>query len=132
MGTKVRVDPGFKCLSGNLIVGNYVKLNNAFIDTTATVTIGDFTFFGPDVKILTATHDITKFGIERQEAILSKPVSIGKGVFIASTVTIIGGTRIGDHSLIGAGSVVTRDIPEFTFAAGNPANVIRQLPRPNH
>ena len=129
VGTNVRVDPGFKCLSGNLIIGNNVKLNNSFIDATASVKIGDFTFFGPDVQILTATHDITQFGIERQGSILSKPISIGKGVFIASRVTIIGGTRIGDNAVIGAGSVVTKDIPECTFAAGSPARVIKRLER---
>ena len=125
----MRVAPGFKCLSGNLMVGDHVHLNDAYVDTTSLVKIGDFTFFGPGVKILSASHDISKFGIERQRAICSKPISIGKGVFLAAGTTVIGGASIGDDAVIGTQSVVTKDIPARSFAAGNPARVIKQLLR---
>ena len=130
IGNKVRVAPGFKCLSNNLIVGDHVHLNNAYLDTTALVQIGDYTFFGPGVRVLTATHDITKVGLERQRAITSKPISIGKGVFIAADATVIAGTRIGDNAVIGAGSVVTKDVPSDSLAAGNPARIIRSPIKP--
>jgi maltose O-acetyltransferase len=126
LGHKVRVAPGFKCLSNNLVVGNYVHLNDAYIDSTSVVTIGDYTFFGPGVRILTATHDIAKLGLERQQSITSKPISIGEGVFLAAGVTVIGGTCIGDNAVVGAHSIVTRDVPENSFAAGNPARVMKQ------
>jgi maltose O-acetyltransferase len=121
------VAPGFKCLSNNLVVGNYVHLNDAYIDSTALVTIGDYTFFGPGVRLLTATHDISKLGLERQQSIASKPISIGRGVFVAADSTIIGGTCIGDNVVIGARSVVTKDVPPSSFVAGNPAKLIRTI-----
>jgi acetyltransferase-like isoleucine patch superfamily enzyme len=127
IGHKVRVAPGFKCLSNNLVIGNHVHLNDAYIDSTSLVTIGDYTFFGPGVRILTATHDITKLGLERQQTITSKPISIGQGVFLAADATIIGGTCIGDNAVIGARSVVTKDVLPNSFAAGNPARTVRTL-----
>ncbi|PJF38511.1 MAG: hypothetical protein CUN55_17080, partial [Phototrophicales bacterium] len=84
----------------------------SLIDCHARVTIKDDAFFGHEVKILTGSHDYTQKGIERQNAIVSKEVTIGKGVWVGSFATILPGVSIGDHAVIGAGSVVTKDVPE--------------------
>lgn len=92
----------------------------------ATVTIGNDCFIGPHVQIYTACHstDPSERNSRREWA---KPVTIGHNVWIGGNVTILPGVTIGDNCTIGAGSVVTRDIPANTVAAGNPARVLRSL-----
>ena len=97
------------------------------IDCQEQVEIGDFSFFGHDCKILTGMHDYFKKGKERQDAILSKPVVIGRGVWIASFSVILPGVKIGDNAVIGAGSIVTRDVPKNELWAGNPARKIKNI-----
>jgi maltose O-acetyltransferase len=89
------------------------------------VRIGDFTLFGPAVQIYTATHPLDH--IQRRTRENGKPVEIGSDVWVGGAAIICPGVTIGSRSVIGAGSVVTRDIPEGVFAAGNPCRVIRQL-----
>jgi maltose O-acetyltransferase len=127
IGQGVEVHSSSRCISGNLVVGDRVVLNDAFIDATALVTIGDDAFFGPGVRILTASHDVGLSGRERAKAIRSRPITIGSGAFVASGATILGGTSIGENAVIGAGSLVTGDVPDDCFAAGNPARVVRPL-----
>lgn len=101
-----------------------------FMDTQAQITIGKDTFMGHGVKILTGSHDYTKFGEERQRTLIPKPVIIGRGVWIASFAIILPGVTIGDYSVIGAGSVVTHNIPPYVLAAGNPCRIIKKIPHP--
>ena len=92
----------------------------------ALVTFGDDCFVGPNVSIYTACHSTDP--IERNSRKeWAKPVSIGNNVWLGGNVTILPGVTIGDNCTIGAGSVVTHDIPANTIAAGNPARVIKQL-----
>ena len=98
----------------------------------APVTIGDDCFIGPNVSIYTACHstDPVERNSRREWA---EPVTIGDNVWIGGSVTILPGVSIGDNVTIGAGSVVTHDIPADVVAAGNPCRVIRKLsdpPRP--
>ncbi len=99
------------------------------------VTIGYNVYIGPNVNIVTALHyldpvprrmlyrdDGSPYDIE-----FGKPITIGNDCWIASNVVICAGVTIGDNCVIGAGSVVTRDIPSNTLAAGNPCRVIREL-----
>ena len=90
------------------------------------MTIGDHVFIGPNVGIYTAIHPLDpktrKTGLERAE-----PVRIGDDVWIGGGAQILPGVTIGSRSVIGAGSVVTRDIPDDVVAAGNPCRVIRSL-----
>ena len=92
----------------------------------AYVTIGDDCFIGPNVSIYTACHptDPVERNTRKEWA---KPVTIGDNVWIGGSVTILPGVTVGDNCTIGAGSVVTRDIPSDSVAAGNPARVIRRL-----
>ncbi len=113
------------------IIGKNVTMSGdepIFMDTQAQITVGDDSFFGHGVKILTGSHIYTKFGEERQRALIAKPVTIGKGVWIASFAVILPGVTIGDHAVVGAHSTVTKDIPAYTVAVGSPSKVIKVLP----
>lgn len=92
----------------------------------APVTFGDDCFVGPNVSIYTACHSTNPVERNtRQE--WAKPVTIGNNVWIGGSVTILAGVTIGDNCTIGAGSVVTRDIPANSVAIGNPARVVKQV-----
>lgn len=92
----------------------------------APVTIGDDCFIGPNVSIYTACHstDPAERNSRREWA---EPVTIGDNVWIGGSVTILPGVKIGSNVTIGAGSVVTRDIPDGVVAVGNPAKVLRYV-----
>jgi maltose O-acetyltransferase len=89
------------------------------------VRIDSYTLFGLAVQVYTATHPLNAAARRRQE--LGKPVEIGADVWIGGGAVILPGVRIGSRAVVGAGSVVTRDIPEDVFAAGNPCRVIRSI-----
>jgi maltose O-acetyltransferase len=98
----------------------------AVILDVGTVSIGNDVQMGPNVQLLTATHPMDaqtrRAGWESQ-----KPISIADGVWLGAGVIICPGVSIGANTVIGAGAVVTRDIPPSVFAAGNPCRVIREL-----
>ena len=92
----------------------------------ALVTFGDDCFVGPNVSIYTACHSTNPVERNtRQE--WAKPVTVGNNVWIGGSVTILAGVTIGDNCTIGAGSVVTRDIPANSVAVGNPARVVKRV-----
>jgi len=113
----------------NIRLGAHVRvLDHAFFDALGGITIGDGTIVAPHCQILTANHDYQAAIIKTlpyNEGYEKKPVYIGRGCWIARNVTLLPGTHIGDGSIIGAGSVVSGNIPEFSVAAGNPAKVIK-------
>ena len=88
--------------------------------------IGDYSLFGPGVQVLTPMHP-TGAALRRREE-FGKPIDIGSDVWVGGGALILPGVRIGSRTIIGAGSVVTRDVPDGVFAAGNPCRVIRELP----
>ena len=99
------------------------------------VIIGNDVFFGPNCTLATPVHPLLfeerKLQYKENGAAFdyeyAKPIVIQDGCWIAANVTVCGGVTIGEHSVIGAGSVITRDIPAGTFAAGNPCRVIREI-----
>lgn len=103
----------------------YVNFNSTFVDD-AQIYIGDGTMLAPNVTIVAASHPMSP-KLRAEGYGCNKPVYIGKNVWIASNVTILPGVHIGDNSVIGAGSVVTKDVPENVFVAGNPAKIIREI-----
>ncbi|MBC5773753.1 sugar O-acetyltransferase [Pontibacter sp. KCTC 32443] len=127
-GEGLWLQPPFYCDYGyNIIVGEKVFFNfNCVVLDVMPVTIGSRTLFGPNVQIYTATHPLNykerAAGLE-----YAKPITIGEDVWVGGSVVICPGVTIGDRSVIGAGSVVTKDIPADVFAAGNPCKVIRTL-----
>lgn len=127
-GKDLWLQPPFYCDYGsNIIIGDGVFFNfNCVVLDVMQVIIGSRTMFGPNVQIYTATHPINYR--ERASGLeYAKPVSIGEDVWIGGSVVLCPGVTIGDRSVIGAGSVVTKDIPSDVLAAGNPCKVIRVL-----
>lgn len=127
-GTGLWLQPPFYCDYGtNMKLGERVFFNfNCVVLDVTYVTIGSRTLFGPNVQIYTATHPLDHN--ERASGVeYAKPIVIGKDVWVGGSAVICPGVTIGDRTIIGAGSVVTRDIPADVFAAGNPCKVIRSL-----
>lgn len=112
----------------------YANFNLVILDC-APVSVGDDVFFGPNCSIVTPVHPL--LNEERRTRQMpdgtfrateyAKPISIKSGCWLASNVTVCGGVTIGENCVIGAGSVVTRDIPPNSLAAGVPCRVIRTL-----
>ena len=127
-GADLWLQPPFYCDYGsNMKLGDKVFFNfNCVVLDVAAVTIDSRTLFGPNAQVYTATHPISHQ--ERASGVeYAKPIVIGEDVWIGGGAVICPGVRIGDRSVIGAGSVVTRDIPADVFTAGNPCKVIRSL-----
>ncbi|HLS87180.1 MAG TPA: DapH/DapD/GlmU-related protein [Burkholderiales bacterium] len=101
---------------------------NCVVLDVCRVRIGEFTLFGPAAQVYTATHPLDAALRRRQES--GKPVTIGSDVWVGGGAIILPGVTIGDRTVIGAGSVVTRDMPAGVFAAGNPCRVVRALEPP--
>lgn len=126
-GDTVIMQPPFYCDYGsNIELGERVFFNfNCVVLDVCPVRIGDFTLFGPAVQILTPMHPFNASLRRKQE--YGKPVEIGSDVWVGGGALILPGVRIGSRTIIGAGSVVTRDIPDGVLAAGNPCRVIREI-----
>src|SRR6476660_6746290 len=126
-GGEVWMQPPFFCDYGsNILLGKRVFFNfNCVVLDVCAVRIGDFKLCGPSVQIYTAMHPVEAELRRTQE--FAKPVTIGSDVWIGGAAVICPGVTIGSRSIIGAGSVVTRDIPDDVFSAGNPCRVIRKL-----
>lgn len=89
------------------------------------VDIADLVMIGPNVNVITAGHALAPS--QRRSYIEAKPIRIEKNVWIATGATILGGVTVGENSVVGAGAVVTKDVPPDSFVAGVPAKVIRSL-----
>jgi maltose O-acetyltransferase len=126
-GETVWMQPPFFCDYGtNIECGERVFFNfNCVVLDVCKVSIGDFTLFGPAVQLYTPMHPFD--AKLRREQEFGKAVAIGSDVWVGGGAIILPGVRIGPESVIGAGSVVTRDVPERVFAAGNPCRVIREI-----
>jgi maltose O-acetyltransferase len=126
-GDTVWMQPPFFCDYGaNIELGERVFFNfNCVVLDVCRVRIGDYTLFGPAVQIYTPMHPLD--AMERRGKEFGKPVEIGADVWVGGGAIILPGVRIGSRTIIGAGSVVTRDVPDDVFAAGNPCRVIRTL-----
>ena len=124
VGRDVNIRPPFHCDYGyNISLGDNVFLNfNCVILDVVAVTIGDGTQIGPGVQILTADHP--RDPTQRMQMLeFGRPVTIGRNVWIGGGAIILPGVSIGDDAIIGAGSVVTRDVPAGRTALGNPARL---------
>lgn len=122
------IEPNFFCDYGYNIEFDgfvYVNHNCVFLDC-AKIKIGADTFIGPNCGFYTAIHPIDYS--QRMKGLESaKPITIGKGVWLGGNVTVLPGVTIGDRAVIGAGSVVVKDIPADVVAVGNPCKVIKQI-----
>jgi maltose O-acetyltransferase len=126
-GETASIEPPFFCDYGaNILLGEGVFFNfNCVVLDVCTVAIGERTLIGPAVQIYAATHPLDV--ATRREREFGKPVTIGADVWIGGGAIVCPGVTIGDRAVIGAGSVVTRDVPAGVFAAGNPCRVVRAV-----
>jgi maltose O-acetyltransferase len=126
-GSNLYIEPPFHCDYGyNITCGDNVYFNvNCVVLDCAPVVIGSNVFFAPNVQVYTATHPLDAELRKTLENAL--PISIGDDCWIGGNTVICPGVRIGNGCVIGAGSVVTKDIPDHSLAVGNPAKVIRKL-----
>ena len=115
-------DYGYNCFIGNETFINH----NAYLMDCAPITIGKHCFIGPNCGMYTAIHPIV--AKERNQGLeMAKPIIIGDNVWIGGDVTILPGVTIGEGSVIGAKSLVTKDIPANVIAVGNPCRVVRPI-----
>lgn len=96
------------------------------------ITIEEYAFFGHGVSVLTGTHDIRTFDRARQITVpkSGRDVVIGRGVWVSSGAMVLGPCRIGEHSVVAAGSIVMGDVPPYTVVGGTPARALKTLDRP--
>ncbi|SFI06277.1 sugar O-acetyltransferase [Halpernia frigidisoli] len=122
------LEPPFRCDYGfNIEIGkNFYANYNFLVLDAAKVKIGDHVMIGPNVSLITVNHPIDKdFRKEGYE--ISKEIVIEDNVWICANVNVNPGVTIGANSIIGSGSVVTKNIPENVIAAGNPCKVLREI-----
>lgn len=127
VGNEISVEHNFHCdLGYNIHVGDnfYAGFNCTILDM-AEVKIGDHCLIGPNVGIYTAGHNIPP--IDRHKTGFAQPILIGNNVWIGGHSVILGGVKIGDNSIIAAGSVVTKNVPENMIFAGNPAKKLKAI-----
>jgi maltose O-acetyltransferase len=116
------INKDFYCTASNLVLGENVGLADTLILAYAPVIIGNNCSFSYRNMIITSSHDFDNFSTA-----WAAQVTIGDNVWITTNVIILPGVSIGNNSVIGAGSVVTGDIPSGVFAAGNPCKVIKRI-----
>ena len=121
------LSPFFCDFGENIFIGrNFYANHNLSILDGGKVTIGDSVFIAPNVVITTAGHAIDPE--QRDKGLeIALPISIGCHVWIGANVSILPGVTVGDNVVIGAGSVVTKDIPSNVIAVGNPCRVLRSI-----
>lgn len=101
---------------------NVIVMNGCLMMAAGGIYIGDETQIAANVQLISNNHDL-----EDRNVITCKPINIGRRVWIGAGATILPGVTIGDNSVVGAGSVVTKDVPSDTIVAGNPARFIKKI-----
>ena len=125
---KLHVESNFYCDYGyNIEIGdNFYSNHNLVILDPAPVVFGDNVFIGPNCGFYTAQHPLD---VETRNKFLEYafPIYVGNNVWFGGNVVVLPGVKIGDNTIIGAGSVVTKDIPSNVIAVGNPCKVLREI-----
>ena len=122
VGEGCYIEPPFHSNFGKFVYANF---NLTMVDDTH-IYVGDYTMFGPNVTVATAGHPVLPELREKQYQ-FNMPIHIGKRCWIGAGAVILPGVTIGDDTVIGAGSVVTKDIPANVVAVGNPCRVMREI-----
>ena len=125
-GTEIR-PPLYVDYGKHLMIGERTFINYSFTALdVAPITIGNDVQIGPNVQLLTPTHPVEP-GPRRDKLEAAKPITVKNNVWIGGGAIILPGVTVGENSVIGAGSVVTRDVPANVVVVGNPARVVKQL-----
>ena len=129
IGESCYIEPPFHANFGGKHVhfGSHIYANFNFTTVDDThIYVGDYTMFGPNVVLATAGHPINA-ELRKKGYQYNAPIHIGKNCWLGSGVLVLPGITIGDNVIIGAGSVVTKDIPSNVVAVGNPCKVLREV-----
>lgn len=128
-GKSLNIEPPFRCDYGsNIYLGDRVMINfGCIMLDVCEIRIDNDTMFGPNVQLYTAGHPIDWKLRSHEGPEFGKPIIIGSNCWLGGMVVVCPGVTIGDRSVIGAGSIVTKDIPSDCVAVGNPAKVIKYL-----
>ncbi|MGJ8723014.1 MAG: DapH/DapD/GlmU-related protein [Roseibacillus sp.] len=126
-GCGVIVRPGFKVTHpSNVQVGDDVYINSDVnIMSHGSVRIGARSIIAPRVQIISVNHDLNFKGLELRDSTVLEEVDVGEDVWLGAGAILLPGVSIGNNSVVGAGSVVTKTLPENVIAVGNPCRVIR-------
>jgi acetyltransferase-like isoleucine patch superfamily enzyme len=126
---KLLLQPAIHGCVERLTVGSQTDLNDTLFNTMGgRIEVGDYSFFGHGCMVLTGRHDYRKLMLDRkQHDDTGGDVIIGKGVWIGSGAILLGPLKVGDHVVIGAGSLVTRDCVPGGVYMGHPARLVRQV-----
>ncbi|MDR6515269.1 sugar O-acetyltransferase [Chryseobacterium camelliae] len=126
--TNICIEPSFWCDYGyNIRLGeNFYANHNLVILDCAEVSFGDNAFIGPNCSFYTAGHPLD--AKQRNEGLeYARPIKVGDNVWFGGNVVVLPGITIGNNAVIGAGSVVTKDIPDHAVAVGNPCKVVKMI-----
>ncbi|WP_434694739.1 sugar O-acetyltransferase [Pseudomonas sp. Z1-14] len=135
LGENSWIEPSFHCDYGiHIDIGDdvFINMNCTFLDGHRIV-IGDRVYLSPNVQLMTTTHPVhprqrsVRVDGQLKCVLRAAPITVGNDVWIGAGTTLLGGVEIGDDSVIGAGSVVSRSIPAGVVAAGNPCRIIRSV-----
>lgn len=129
VGNEVRVGPGVRLIAPQgLVIGDRTRIaRDACIDARAGVEIGPNTMIGFESVILSETHRFDDPDRPaRDQGMEGRPVRIGANAWLGARVFVLPGRNVGDGAIVGAGSIVTRDVDDGTIVAGNPASLIRK------
>lgn len=128
VGENVWIEPDFRCEFGkNITIGDDVYINfGCVVLDCGQVSIGSNTLIGPNIGLFSGNH-ATDAQERAEGGLIPNPITIGSRVWLCGNVTVVPGVTIGNDTIIGAGSVVTHDIPSGVIAAGNPCRVLRTI-----
>jgi acetyltransferase-like isoleucine patch superfamily enzyme len=115
---------------GRVAIHPTANVNNALLNTASgRIVVEEHAFFGHGVRVLTGTHEVTRFGADRQQTIpeSGRDVIVRTGAWVGSGSTVLGPCVIGEHAVVAAHSLVNRDVPAFTIVGGVPAKPLRTI-----
>lgn len=129
IGENCYIEPPFHANFGGKFVhfgkNVYANFNLTLVDDT-TITVGDYTMLAPNVVLATAGHPILP-SLREKGYQYNLPIKIGRNCWLGAGVIVLPGVTIGDNTVVGAGSVVTKDLPANVVAVGNPCRVLREI-----
>ncbi|MEV1145214.1 sugar O-acetyltransferase [Micromonospora sp. NPDC049799] len=128
LGEDTWIRPPFHCdYGGNIRIGprSFVNYQAVFLDVAA-ITIGADVQIGPNVQLLTPTHPVEPEP-RRAKWESARPITLADNVWLGGGVVVLAGVTVGENTVVGAGAVVTRDLPPNVVAVGNPARPVRRL-----
>jgi len=130
VGDRVSIKQGLRVDKPHKVtIGSDVRINaDCTLQAHGGIEIGDLSMLAARVTIVTANHDLSRRGVEAFDTLVEAPVRIGRHCWLGAGAIVLPGVTIGDGAVVGAGSVVTRDLPPGMVCVGVPARPVRERP----